>query len=146
MGSFSSLTVNRFQSSQSITMNSAMIVLAALMTVAAGEPHHTVLGYSGAHAYAPLGYSAAGYHPYNGIGYAGVGALPYAAHHVSPLAYGAAHVAPLAYSTEHVAPVAYAAAPVAYAAAPVAPVAYTTGHRVEATYEPVEQHGYQVVY
>merc|ERR1712191_24720 len=133
---FSSLTVNRFQSSQSITMNSAMIVLAALMTVAAGEPHHTVLGYSGAHAYAPLGYSAAGYHPYNGIGYAGVGALPYAAHHVSPLAY----------STAHVAPVAYAAAPVAYAAAPVAPVAYTTGHRVEATYEPVEQHGYQVVY
>merc|ERR1712191_15249 len=146
MGSFSSLTVNRHQSSQPINMNSAMIVLAALMAVAAGEPHHTVLGYSGAHAYAPLGYSAAGYHPYNGIGYAGVGALPYAAHHVSPLAYSAAHVSPLAYSTEHVAPVAYAAAPVAYAAAPDAPVAYTTGHRVEATYEPVEQHGYQVVY
>merc|ERR1712191_26753 len=133
---FSSLTVNRHQSSQPINMNSAMIVLAALMAVAAGEPHHTVLGYSGAHAYAPLGYSAAGYHPYNGIGYAGVGALPYAAHHVSPLAY----------SADHVAPVTYAAAPVAYAAASVAPVAYTTGHRVEATYEPVEQHGYQVVY
>merc|ERR1712191_7790 len=144
---FSSLTVNRFQSSQSITMNSAMIVLAALMTVAAGEPHHTVLGYSGAHAYAPLGYSAAGYHPYNGIGYAGVGALPYAAHHVSPLAYSTAHVSPLAYGAAHVAPLAYSTehvAPVAYAAAPVAPVAYTTGHRVEATYEPVEQHGYQV--
>merc|ERR1712191_27763 len=114
MGSFSSLTVNRHQSSQPINMNSAMIVLAALMAVAAGEPHHTVLGYSGAHAYAPLGCSAAGCHPYNGIGYAGVGALPYAAHHVSPLAY----------STAHISPFAYAAAPVAYAAAPVAPVAY----------------------
>merc|ERR1712071_327545 len=92
---FSSLTVNRLQSSQPINMNSAMIVLAALMAVAAGEPHHTVLGYSGADAYAPLGYSVAGYHPYNGIGYAGVGALPYAAHHVSPLAYSTAHVSPL---------------------------------------------------
>merc|ERR1712071_283990 len=57
-----------------------------------------------------------------------------------PLTY--AHPAPISAPT----PLAYAS-PVAYAA-PVAaaPVAYTTGHRVEATYEPVEQHGYQIVY
>merc|ERR1711911_553517 len=127
---FSPLTLNRLQSSYSINMNSAMIVLAALMAVVAAD--HQVLTYSGLHGYAPLGYSGLGVHPYSTLGYSSLAApLTYAA---SPVTYAAAHVA---------APVAYAAAPVASVPAPVA---YTTGHRVEATYEPVEQHGYQIAY
>ena len=35
---------------------------------------------------------------------------------------------------------------VADAIVPVAPTAYITDHRVESAYEPVEQHGYQIVY
>merc|ERR1719219_427324 len=114
-----------------------MIVLAALMAVVAAD--HQVLTYSGLHGYAPLGYSGLGVHPYSTLGYSSLAApLTYAA---SPVTYAAAHVAapvaPVTYAAAHV------AAPVAYAAAPVA---YTTGHRVEATYEPVEQHGYQIAY
>merc|ERR1719222_877059 len=117
-----------------------MIVLAALMAVVAAD--HQVLTYSGLHGYAPLGYSGLGVHPYSTLGYSSLAApLTYAA---SPVTYSAAHVAAVTYAAAHV------AAPVAYAAAPVAsvpaPVAYTTGHRVEATYEPVEQHGYQIAY
>merc|ERR1712137_778777 len=127
---FSPLTLNRLQSSYSINMNSAMIVLAALMAVVAAD--HQVLTYSGLHGYAPLGYAGLGVHPYSTLGYSSLAApLTYAA---SPVTYSAAHVA------APVAPVTYAAAHVA------APVAYTTGHRVEATYEPVEQHGYQIAY
>ena len=58
----------------------------------------------------------------------------------APLTYAAAPAVTYAH-----APVAYAAAPAVTYAAP-APVAYTTGQKVEATYEPVEQHGYQIVY
>ena len=53
------------------------------------------------------------------------------------------------YPSVHVLPVNYAAphhVHVPHAAVPVAPVAYTSGQRIESVYEPVEQHGYQIVY
>merc|ERR1712127_943975 len=154
---FSSLIPNRLQPLHSINMKCTMIVLAALVAVVVADPHHQVLSYAaGAHnLYSPLAYSLGGHYGYNHYGY------PSAPH---PLAYAApapveltyAHPAPISaplpLTYAHPAPIsaptplAYAS-PVAYAA-PVAaaPVAYTTGHRVEATYEPVEQHGYQIVY
>lgn len=61
----------------------------------------------------------AGYHP----------SLPTRSAYVLPINYAAPH---------HV--------HVPSAPVPVVPVAYTTGHRVESVYEPVEQHGYQIVY
>ena len=60
----------------------------------------------------------------------------------APLTYAAAP-APLSYAASP-APVSSAAAPVAYAAP--GPIAYATGNKLEPTYEPVEQHGYQIVY
>lgn len=64
--------------------------------------------------------------------------LPKMEYKALPYAYGT----PLTYAA---APVAYAApAPIAYAAP--APIAYQTGAKVEAKYEPVEQHGYEIRY
>ena len=103
--------------------------------IAAVVAHPQVLNYNGLHA--PLAYTT--------------GHAPFAyATHAAPLTYAAAHApltyaapAPLGYAASP-APFSYAAAPVAYAAP--APIAYTTGTKLERTYEPVEQHGYQIVY
>lgn len=74
--------------------------------------------------------------------------LPYAGY--SPLAYSGLPYAAAPAFTYGAAPVAYTAAapavaaPIAYAAP--GPITYQTGAKVVAKYEPVEQHGYSIVY
>lgn len=71
--------------------------------------------------------------PY-GVSSFGYSALPYPVAAAPAVTYAAAP-APVAYT---------AAAPVAYAAP--GPITYQTGAKVVNKYEPVEQHGYHIVY
>ena len=91
-------------------------VLATLVAMAAGDVHNAI---SQGH----YGYESASYPDVQSVGHrlTSTGGLP--VNYAAPIHAHLVHVP-----------------------APVAPVAYTAGHRVQTVYQPVEQHGYQIVY
>lgn len=121
-----------------LSLSVLQVVLAAVLAVAAAKPTPGLLAYSAVPAV-----------------HSGVVAAAPVAYSAPAVAYSAPAVAYSAPAVSYSAPaVSYAAPAVAYSAPVAAPVAYSvpaahsyvSGYNVAVHAEPVEQHGYKIVY